>query len=82
MLLIIHILIALSSLLVAGLAYFRPSAGRLHASYALVFLTVATGTVLTVSLPAHLMQSCVTGLMYLSVVFVAIFAARLKLIQK
>lgn len=82
MLLLIHILIALSSLVLAGLAWLRPSSRRLNASYALTFLTVATGTVLTVQLPGHLLQSCVAGLMYLGMVFAAIFAARAKLIQE
>ncbi len=79
MLLISHITIALASLLFAGIAYFRPAPSRLNISYVLVGLTVATGTVLTVRSPAHLMQTCATGLVYLVIVFAAIFSARAKL---
>jgi len=79
MLLIAHIIIALSSLVAAGFALLKPSTRRLRTSYILVGLTVATGTVLTVQLPAHLLHTCVTGLVYLGVVFTAIIAARLKL---
>ena len=79
MLLILHISIALSSLAVAGLAYFKPNQTSLRTSYALVGLTAATGTILTIQMPAHLMQTCATGLVYLGVVFTAIVSARQKL---
>ena len=82
MLLLIHILIAFSSLLTAGFAWLRPSSLRLNVSYGLVLMTVITGTVLTFQLPSHLLQSCVAGLMYLGAVFTAIIAARSKLAQE
>lgn len=79
MLLISHILIALTSLLTAGLAFFKPTTKRLRISYVLVGLTVASGSVLIVERPAHMVQSCTTGLVYLAVVFAAIIAAHYKL---
>jgi hypothetical protein len=81
MLLIIHIIIALLSLISAGLAFLKPNPKRLNTSYTLVGLTIASGTILTIQLPSHLMESCVAGLIYLAAVFMAIVAARLKLAQ-
>jgi hypothetical protein len=79
MLLIIHISIALLSLVSAGFALIKPNSSRLRTSYVLVGLTLASGTILTATLPAHLLQACATGLVYLAVVFMAIIAARLKM---
>lgn len=79
MLLISHITIALLSLLGAGLAVARPSRQLLGASYGLVGLTVATGTLLTLQSPAHLMHACVTGLTYLAVAFALTLVARHRL---
>jgi hypothetical protein len=81
MLLIIHITIALSSLIATGLAFFVPTNGKLRASYSLVGLTVASGTVLIVARPTHLVQSCTTGLLYLGLVFTGIILARQKLVR-
>ena len=81
MLLILHIAIALSSLVTTGLAFFAPTNLKLRASYALVGLTVATGTVLIVTRPAHMVQSCTTGLVYLGLVFTSIILARQKLVR-
>ncbi|GAC1371051.1 MAG: hypothetical protein NVSMB39_4460 [Candidatus Saccharimonadales bacterium] len=81
MLLISHIIIALLSLVAAAAAFFKPSQVTLRASYILVGLTLASGTALVITLPAHLMQTCVTGLTYLAFVFSAILAARHKLVR-
>lgn len=79
MLLIIHILIALSSILLAGLAFLKPTQSKLTTSYILVAGTFATGTALVVMAPAHLMSACISGLLYLGLVSAGIFSARHKL---
>jgi hypothetical protein len=80
--LLLHILIALSSIVASGLAYARPSKQRLNTSYGLVAATLATGTYLVVAQPAHLASACISGLAYLGVVGSAIVAARLKLAKQ
>jgi len=80
--LIIHIVIAVSSLAAAGLAWLKPSRAKLRTSYVLVALTVATGTYLAVALPGHLTQTCVTGLTYLAIAFTGIAAAQRRLRQE
>jgi hypothetical protein len=43
MMVILHVLIALSSIVFTTYAYFRPSASKLRVGYGLVGLTLATG---------------------------------------
>lgn len=81
MILPIHIAIALLSIIYTAFVYFMPTKGKLRVSYALVALTVATGTWLVVANPAHMVQSCITGLVYLGVVFFGIALARNKLAE-
>lgn len=79
MILPLHIAIALTSVVYTALVYFAPSEGKLKVSYTLVVLTVASGTWLVVANPAHMVQSCISGLVYLGVMFFGIALARHKL---
>jgi hypothetical protein len=77
--LISHILIALSGLAYTAYALFSPSRPKLRASYILLALTTISGTYLTVLKPVHITQTCETGLAYVGVMLVGIFAVRHKL---
>jgi hypothetical protein len=77
--LFLHIGVALSGLLVTTIAYFRPSVGLLRTAYVLAGLTLASGTYLMVLSPSHLMQACITGLVYFAFVTFGIVSARKKL---
>jgi hypothetical protein len=79
MMLILHISIALLSVIYTAFVYFAPSKAKLNGSYALVAMTVASGTWLIIANPAHMVQSCITGLVYLGVIFFGISLARRKL---
>lgn len=79
MLLIAHIIIALTSLVVTGATYFAPSKTKLFVSYFFVAGTFVSGTALIVSKPTHLMQSCIEGLLYLGLVATGLILARYKL---
>ena len=79
MMLILHISIALLSVIYTAFVYFAPSKAKLNGSYALVAMTVASGTWLIIANPAHMVQSCITGLVYLGVIFFGIALARRKL---
>lgn len=67
MMLILHIAIALSSLAATTLLALRPSKRKMYASYALIAMTLASGTYLVISLHAPLLSSCVSGLTYLAI---------------
>ena len=79
MILIIHILVAVSSLIWTGVVYFYPSKSRLRVAYTLVALMLLTGFYLVLSKPAHMTQTCIEGLIYLGVVSFGIVSARNKL---
>jgi hypothetical protein len=78
-LLVSHIIIALTSLVVAGCAWISPSRLRLRASYAFVALTLISGTALVATRMSHLASACVSGLVYLGVVGVLLVAAERQL---
>jgi hypothetical protein len=77
--LIFHIIIALASMIAAGIAFFFPTEKKLRASYVLVALTLITGTYLVWSTHAHIISACTTGLIYLALVGTGIVSARTKL---
>jgi hypothetical protein len=68
MVLLTHIIIALSSVIFASYVMMRPSQAKFYASYGLVAATLVSGTVLTVQNSSHLLQACASGLVYVSVV--------------
>ena len=81
MILIIHIVSALSSLAFAAAAFLFPSKTKLNITYVLVGTMLITGFYLVFTQPAHLTQTCAEGLVYLVVVSYGIVTARHKLIS-
>lgn len=79
MIILIHVLIAITSILHSGYVYMRPSKRRINASYGLVAATLISGTYLVVSTGSPILSSCVTGLVYLGFALFGIIAARYKL---
>lgn len=79
MLVLAHIVIALSGLILTGYSFFRPSKTMINISYALVIATIASGTALVFVSHANLVSACMTGLLYLGVALSGIIAAQRKL---
>ena len=79
MVILLHVLIALASLILTGITFLFPSKAKLFLSYTLVALTLVSGTYLVLTKPAHILQTCLEGLIYLAVVTVGIFSAQRKL---
>jgi hypothetical protein len=79
MVLLLHILIALSSVGFTTHLWWRPSKAKLFVSYGLVGGTLVSGTYLVISTNAHMLQACVSGLVYVGVVAVGIAGAQRKL---
>lgn len=77
---LLHALIAIAGLAVTTYAYFRPSKASLRSAAGFALSTLITGIVLVVSSPTHLVQACITGLVYFSFVTYGIVAARRKLV--
>ena len=79
MILLFHIIVAISSLIYTGYVFLFPSKSGLYAAYSLVVLTVGSGTLLLIQNPGSMRQVCTTGLVYLACVSAGIVAARYKL---
>lgn len=79
MILLTHIIIAISSVAYTTLLLLRPSQTKLYISYALVGATLASGIYLTVLNPASMLRTCTTGLVYVVIVTAGIAVARQKL---
>lgn len=78
MVLFTHILIALSSLVFITVLFFAPSSAKFRISYALIMSTIASGCLLTVLTPSHLLHACITGILYTAIVIAGIAAAQHK----
>lgn len=79
MLLLLHIIIALSGLVAATSAVIRPSQNKLNFSYGLVTATIISGTALVIVNHAQILSSCITGLVYIGVSLALILSAQRRL---
>ena len=79
MLILIHVIIALSSIALSTFSAFVPSKRRINLSYALIAATLITGTYLVVSLNTPMLRACATGLVYLSVALSGVLVGQHKL---
>jgi hypothetical protein len=79
MVLITHIVLALSSLVIASFAWLTPSALKLRVSQFFVAATLSSGTYLVISTHSNMISACVSGLAYLAFVAVLLIHANHKL---
>ena len=77
-LLLIHIALALSSIIVATVNFIAPTQLKFRISYGLIAGTLASGILLTAGAPSHVVESTVSGVIYLAIVTVATVAATRK----
>jgi hypothetical protein len=82
MVLLTHIIIAITSIAFSTYTFFRPSQTKLHLSYVLVAAVLGTGFYLVWQNPSSLARVCTTGLLYLGGVTVALVAAHHRLASK
>ena len=81
MLILIHVIIALSSITFTSYTFFWPSMPKLKISYGFIAGTLLTGVLLVVSNPSNFPLVCIDGLIYLAFVLVGITAIHLKLVK-
>jgi|GEM_PF-2506137 len=77
-----HVSIALAGIALSGLALLRPSSRLLKLSYTAIALTFASGTYLVIAGPAHLVSTCISGIIYLGVVSAGLVPARMRLARQ
>ena len=79
MILLAHILIALSSFAYTTYLLVRPSHAKFRVNYALIALTLGSGAYLVVSTGAPMLQACVSGLAYVLIVAAGTVLAHVRL---
>ena len=79
MLLLIHISIALISIVQATVSVFSPSSRKLQVSYGLIAATLLSGAYLVYVSRSPVLQACTTGVMYLAVTLGLAYAAQRRL---
>lgn len=79
MLILLHVILALSALAVAIAASFSPADNKLKASYGLAFGTLSSGVLLIVVNHASVLRTCMTGIFFFAVVTVLNETTRRKL---
>ncbi len=79
MIIFTHVIIALASVIYATYTLCIPSKAKLHISYGLILLTLLSGSYLTILTPSHMIQACVSGLIYSGVVLIMTAFAKQKL---
>ncbi len=79
MILIFHILSALSSVFFTSYVVFRPSNAGLKVSAALFLFTLISGSLLMVFASASILRTCLTGLVYLAFVSVEMLVIKKRL---
>lgn len=76
-----HVLIALTGLMQATYGLIVPSHNKIRMTYLLTLATLVSGGYLVWHLHTPILQSCVSGLVYLGVTLVATLAAKYRLAQ-
>lgn len=78
MALLIHIIIAVTSVAFTTLLFVLPTRTKFRINYALIGLTLATGTYLVVSTNTSMLKACMSGLFYITLVTAGTVAARYR----
>lgn len=68
MVLVIHVTVAIVSVLTSLLSILSPSKSNLRTTQILTIFTVVSGVVLVVLHPDHLGTSCISGILYLGLI--------------
>ena len=79
MLLLIHVLLAITSLIVATSALAAPSLRKIHTNYVVAAATLVSGTYLVLQSHAPLVSACTSGIVYISFVVAMTVAAHIRL---
>lgn len=79
MLILIHVIIAITSLVVATVCLASPSRAKLRANYGFIVATLVSGTAMVVATHAPVLSSCMSGLSYLAVALVLTVFAEYRL---
>lgn len=82
MLIIAHVVLALSALGVSTAGFFKPSQNRLRVSYSLAAGTLGSGVLLIVIAQASILRTCLSGILFFSIVSLLNELARRRLVPQ
>jgi hypothetical protein len=82
MLLVLHIISALSGIAMTSFSLISPSAQRLRISYWFVILTVVSGTVIIIKDHLSILSVCLSGLLYIGFTVSGLIAASHRLAKQ
>lgn len=82
LILVPHIILAITGIVITTFLLLAPTKKRLNLSGLFLAGTLITGTILVISSPAHMLQSCIMGLAYTAFVVGGIAIARKKLAKE
>lgn len=78
MILLMHILIALTSTVVATGTFLKPTTRRLAVSYGFIVATVGSGGYLIVTSSESILHSCLVGLVYVTAISIVTIATHAR----
>ena len=79
MLLVLHLLVALSGLVASTLSVVKPTQVKINTSFGLVAATILSGSLLVITTHSPILSSCISGLVYTGVTLSLIISARHRL---
>ena len=82
MLILLHVTVALLSMIYTSLLLVVPRQAGFKVAYGLVGLTLASGTYLVISLRTHILETCISGLAYLAAVTTGLALAKYRLAKQ
>ncbi len=81
MIILVHVLVAIASVISTSVLFFVPSKRNFMITYSLIGLTFISGTYLIISMPTHLVSDCESGLSYIGVVLFGLIVARVRAVR-
>lgn len=82
MIILIHVIIAIASVVFSTATFIKASTKKLAVSYGLIVATVASGTYLLMTTPGNILKSCLMGLAYVTFVSIITIAAHVRVRRK
>lgn len=82
MVILIHVIIALTSVIESTVLLLSPTQKKLNLTYILFAGTIGSGTYVLFTIPSHMLQTCIDGLLYMGFVVSAVVIAKIRLAKK
>lgn len=80
--LILHIVLAITSLIVTGILIFSPSKRKINYTFLLFLGTLISGTYMIFTMNVNILVTCMEGLAFMAVVLGGIAIARKRIAKK